>query len=402
VQSNAWFLDAIRLDGAVSACNSLTVQSNAWFLDAIRLDGAVSACNSLTVQSNAWFLDAIRLDGAVSACNSLTVQSNAWFLDAIRLDGAVSACNSLTVQSNAWFQDSLRLDGAFGVHGDARFYDMVTVNGLVTACNGFFQDALVVEGKVTFSNSLDVHADVSVSNRLTTRDVITRDLLATDVTVAGRCDVHGSLYADMASAINLIVDGSTVTGSLIVDDILTARDVMTDTLSATEVSASNLRVNYLSAPLGSWMELKVDDLAVHLTGSGLEPSSDATMDVGTANSRMRTVYTHTVDTINGISQVSDSSLKETAPLAAGLAELVQIETVVYSWKDKGLSQGTQRDRFYGVKADQLRTIVPDIVVASRDAPLSLNYCELIPLIINAIKELSKQVNSLVESEKKIA
>ena len=46
-------------------------------------------------------------------------------------------------------------------------------------------------------------------------------------------------------------------------------------------------------------------------------------------------------------------------------------------------------QYYGVKAQQISNILPEILYDFKDGtPLMINYCEIIPVCINAIKELA--------------
>lgn len=56
---------------------------------------------------------------------------------------------------------------------------------------------------------------------------------------------------------------------------------------------------------------------------------------------------------------------------------------------------TKYDRkFYGLSAQELQKIYPDMVVVGQDGYLSVNYIELIPILIRSIQELKGQVDEL--------
>ena len=120
-------------------------------------------------------------------------------------------------------------------------------------------------------------------------------------------------------------------------------------------------------------------------GGSIFPSLSSSYSCGLSTNRWIAVYA-----LNGTIQTSDSSEKTFEPLQYGLAEIEQIETIKYQWKTKD-----DPFEYYGCKADQLATIFPELVYnEDPNVPMQLNYSELIPVCINAIKELSEKVKML--------
>lgn len=122
---------------------------------------------------------------------------------------------------------------------------------------------------------------------------------------------------------------------------------------------------------------------------GLAPSADAVADCGRSDARWRALYA-----ANGVVQTSDSSEKHTRALPYGLSELERVRTVVYRWRDA--RRDAEGHEFYGVCADELVDVFPELVYEDPDgqAPCQLNYSELVPVLINAVRELSDKVRAL--------
>jgi len=57
-------------------------------------------------------------------------------------------------------------------------------------------------------------------------------------------------------------------------------------------------------------------------------------------------------------------------------------------------------KHYGLLAQELQEIYPDLVYEGEDGYLSVNYMEIIPLLIKTVQELQTQVNNLTSSPKK--
>lgn len=80
---------------------------------------------------------------------------------------------------------------------------------------------------------------------------------------------------------------------------------------------------------------------------------------------------------------SDRRLKkDITPLSYGLNEILQLEPKSYFWKDR-----EQSNKSLGLIAQDVQPILKELVNQNdKDGMLSINYTELIPLLINAIKE----------------
>lgn len=98
-------------------------------------------------------------------------------------------------------------------------------------------------------------------------------------------------------------------------------------------------------------------------------------------------------TISGsLTQNSDRRLKkdiETLPY--GLNEILQLAPKSYNWKDR-----VQDHKSLGLIAQEVQTVIAGLVTAKDDEQqtLGVNYIELIPVLINAIKEQQEQIESL--------
>ena len=77
-------------------------------------------------------------------------------------------------------------------------------------------------------------------------------------------------------------------------------------------------------------------------------------------------------------------------LDRGLEEVTRLRPVSFQWKQRG-----NATRTYGLIAQEVREVLPEVVDASADdSKLSVAYPELVPILINAVKELSARVATL--------
>jgi len=95
---------------------------------------------------------------------------------------------------------------------------------------------------------------------------------------------------------------------------------------------------------------------------------------------------------------SDVRLKENIePLESALDKVKNLRGVSYNWKkidDKNFPEG----RHYGVIAQEIEKVLPEVVSTAPDGTKSVAYMGVIPVLIEAIKEQQKRIEAL---EKKL-
>ena len=130
--------------------------------------------------------------------------------------------------------------------------------------------------------------------------------------------------------------------------------------------------------------------AAIVIGGGLVPSCDATDELcGPLNLGHPSLRWNEVWALNGLIQTSDGRLKgNVTPLSYGLADLEKLEPVSFAWKD-----GDPDVRHLGLVAQQVREVIPELVHGGDDGSgaLGLNYGELVPVLINAVKDLQGEL-----------
>jgi hypothetical protein len=130
--------------------------------------------------------------------------------------------------------------------------------------------------------------------------------------------------------------------------------------------------------------------------SGIVPEPDNALSLGNSGRRWATVYA-----ANGTIQTSDSALKDSQPLPYGLNEIVQMRTIKYKWKTQAdlAEDDPARDfEYYGFCADELAPLFPELVYdENKDAPVQMNYSEILPVMVNAVKDL-KQANDALKAD----
>ena len=85
-----------------------------------------------------------------------------------------------------------------------------------------------------------------------------------------------------------------------------------------------------------------------------------------------------------------------------LAKILNMRGVSYNWKkeeykDRGFSEG----RHYGVIGQEIEKVLPEVVKESPNGEKSVSYTELIPVLIEAVKEQQKMIEGLKAEVKQL-
>ncbi|MEO6498718.1 MAG: tail fiber domain-containing protein, partial [Mucilaginibacter sp.] len=121
------------------------------------------------------------------------------------------------------------------------------------------------------------------------------------------------------------------------------------------------------------------------TAGHVLPGANNAYDLGNASLRWRTIYAQNV--LN----TSDRRLKTNIRnLQYGLKEVMALQPVSFNWKTT-----PDTDKRLGLIAQEVRKIVPEVVKGDEAKEnLSIAYTDLMPVLINAIKEQQKQIEEL--------
>lgn len=96
---------------------------------------------------------------------------------------------------------------------------------------------------------------------------------------------------------------------------------------------------------------------------------------------------------SGLSQRSDARLKrDIAPIAGGLDTVRALRPVTFTWRDPSMP-----GRQHGFIAQEVREVLPDLVAENGDGMLSVDTQELLPILMQAVKELDAQ-NAILRAE----
>lgn len=123
-------------------------------------------------------------------------------------------------------------------------------------------------------------------------------------------------------------------------------------------------------------------------GGDVLPSTDNFYNLGGSanNFRWKEIFC-----VNSTINTSDIRYKTNVKdLNYGIKELMKLRTITYNWKEN--DNGTR----IGLVAQELQEVLPEVVMVgdNADKTLGVRYTELIPVLINAIKEQQTQITEL--------
>ena len=149
-----------------------------------------------------------------------------------------------------------------------------------------------------------------------------------------------------------------------------------------------------SGPTGAngTARLRINNTQVTVS-TDLVPASNNSFNLGNGSLRWTAVYA-----ANGTIQTSDVRLKTNIkPLSYGLQQVLAMRPVSYNWKTNPGGENK-----VGLIAQEVKKIVPEVVIGDESKEnLGMNYAELVPVLINAIKEQQQQIDALKAEVKSI-
>ncbi len=259
---------------------------------------------------------------------------------------------------------------AIGVGANARF-DIRNSSNVsllrIDEDNGF-----VGLGTLTPASKLDVSGNVSVrGNKLQVGEDVGAGFASVEVG-SGRT-AAGHSYVDLTSDVNYPDYGFRIIRSVDNQSSLVHR--------GSEVMNVNLPEN---APV-QFIFSGVPRMTI--SDQGIIPVHDDFLSLGSSAKRWNSLWS-----VNGVSQSSDRRLKkDIGEIKYGLSELMNLSPVSYKWKN-----GDQGEKL-GFIAQDVMDIVPEVVNGSGSEDyLSINYSELIPVLVRAIQEQQIQIEKLTK------
>ena len=118
------------------------------------------------------------------------------------------------------------------------------------------------------------------------------------------------------------------------------------------------------------------------------------------------VYSRAINSTSNSEDIFDANRENQIPISEKLSSLDMISYYVESeTKDNAIQQervctqierNVKNKRHFAIPADQLEELFPDLVIDDEKGNKNINYIEMVPLLVQSIKELSAEVTTLKE------
>jgi hypothetical protein len=311
--------------------------------------------------------------------------------------------------------------------GDSPTFQGLTLQGVSgldsTHYNVFMSGSGGVVGKRTLATAAFYHVSSSISDGNTAvlgnagavKDYIDEALIAVgagDITkVTAGAGMSGS--TDSGEAVVAIATGSShfvggVTSAMNGTSVTFADGDFTGDVeingnlivqgSATELQVSELRVEDKLITIASG---SANSLAANGAGIEIDRGSDSniTLTWNHSDSRLQTNDDFYVSgTLSATGDIvayasSDERLKNNiSPIKNPIEKINQISGNSFNWNEN--KQDIYKGKDYGVIAQEIESVLPELVVEREDGYKAVKYDKLVSLLIEGIKELSSEVNQL--------
>ncbi|WP_276875255.1 tail fiber domain-containing protein [Chryseobacterium joostei] len=134
---------------------------------------------------------------------------------------------------------------------------------------------------------------------------------------------------------------------------------------------------------------------VDLNGKNLVFSGTGSVGIGTAPSASAKLDVAGTVKASAIDYNSDERLKQNITEIKSSDEIVsKLRPVSYFWNETGKKKGGNAQLQYGLVAQDVEKVLPNIVSTDNEGYKSVNYNELIPLLLQAIQEQGKKIDEL--------
>ena len=160
--------------------------------------------------------------------------------------------------------------------------------------------------------------------------------------------------------------------------------------AALSASENGLLLGVNSTTTYKWIQSYGGPLSINTQGNNVG--------IGTTNPTEKLHVIGNILASGNITSNSDVRFKrEIEPLDSALEMVKQLEGKYYYWKDDYMAnQANNQERQIGFIAQEMEQIIPELVRTDQEGYKAINYAQLTPVLVEAIKEQSEEIHSLKE------
>jgi hypothetical protein len=368
------FNKEVKFTDAVNARSQLKVSSDTQSTSTA--NGALVVSGGTGIAKNLNVGGTTTLTGLLSANGSASITGTLGVSGATTLSSTLGVTGATTLSSTLGVTGATTLSNTLGVSGSTTLSSTLGVFGATTLSN-----TLGVSGATTLSNTLGVSGATTLSSTLGVSGATT---LSSTLGVTGAATLSNTLGVSGATTLSSTLG---VTGAATLSAGLTVSSGGI-TASGQTVTATTFAGNATSASTSANLSFGSANQIVFKNGSNNgATSSNLTFD-GTNLSVGGDITAF----------ASDERLKTNIePLENALDKVLALNGFTYNFNETGQSLGFDGSiRYVGVSAQEVQAVLPEAV---KPAPADSNYItvqyeKIVPLLIEAIKELKEEINEL--------
>jgi hypothetical protein len=285
----------------------------------------------------------------------------------------------------------------------------------ISSANTFEQWLIATQSLIAFANSLTDTGGTFTSN--TSEYVITGNLTVGNTVTAPTVNTDVIIFDDgtrLSSNVGIVNGYNHANGAFNkanAANILAqqAYDYANTIALSGEISGDNVVVLYTvtgnnivanisvsSANVTATNNVTAGNVNVSNAVSGLNVTATNNVNAGNVsvtNAITTTNLSATLITASDVNTTSDMALKDNVEQIENPLEIInKITGLSFNWKSDGIKS-------YGVSAQEVEQILPEIVRTRSDGYKGVNYLNLIAFLIEAVKELQKEVAKIKNNNK---
>jgi hypothetical protein len=375
------------------------INANADFSGTINVVGLTTLGGYVDINNS------VDISGALNVVGLTTLGGYVDINNSVDISGALNVVGLTTLGGYVDINNSVDISGALNVSGIATIASVSIVGAALSN--------LIVSGIATIA-TVDINGgDIEVSN------VDTVDLNVTGISTLGTVRISSGIITASSGIVTYFGDGSNLIGlagdpplqtvlntgntstiGMSISGVTTLTTLNSTSGTITNLTGTNINVSGIitaSAFFGDGSGL------TGLTGAGSTVFNDTTTnqeffplftDITTGTitasgiSTSKLTYNPSTGAVTAVdfNSTSDINLKENIHTVGNALEITeQLRGVSFDWKETGKSS-------YGVIAQELEEVLPELV--KQGEIKSVNYNGIIGVLIEAVKELKREVEDL--------
>jgi len=198
----------------------------------------------------------------------------------------------------------------------------------------------------------------------------------------------GSISGGAITGSSLNVSTGNISGGAISGSSL---NVSTGNISGGAISGSSLNVSTGNISGGAISGSSLNVSTGNISGGAISGSS---LNVSTGNISGGAITGSSLSVTGDVTafyNASDRNWKDNiVPISNSLNKVLKLSGNTFDWNEKS----TQSGRDVGVIAQEVQEVLPEASIEREDGHISVSYIKLVPLLIEAIKELKEEINEL--------